>query len=193
MGGRLSFAAASVLLGDEVRARGLVGGDGRRGGAVRDPGADRRARRLPYGPARPGALRMTTALPAYDAVVGPIRAMQDGPTAPSPATPPRRRPPSARRWTRSTRRCGYPSATTPPTRSRPRPRPFHVRVQRLGTDRPLSGVRCLVAEVVELQRDAEVGGLEHGDHGLEVVALLAVDPHGVALGLAADALRAPSP
>ena len=50
--------------------------------------------------------------------------------------------------------------------------------------------RVVVAEVLELHGDAEVGALEQCDHRLQVVALLAVDPDRVALGLAGDALRA---
>ena len=51
-------------------------------------------------------------------------------------------------------------------------------------------VRGSVAEVVELQGDAEVVLLQLGDHLLEVVALLAADPQLVALGLRLDALEA---
>ena len=46
----------------------------------------------------------------------------------------------------------------------------------------------LVAEVVELQRDLKVLTLEQTHHFLKVVALLAGDTNGVALGLAADSL-----
>src|SRR3954447_21550176 len=52
------------------------------------------------------------------------------------------------------------------------------------------GAGASVAEVVELQRDAEVAGLEVGDDRLQVVALLADHPELVALGLALDALEA---
>ena len=54
---------------------------------------------------------------------------------------------------------------------------------------PGERARCSVPEVLELERDAEVGGLERGHHRLQVVALLARHPHRVALGLARHALR----
>src|SRR5690606_10808163 len=43
-----------------------------------------------------------------------------------------------------------------------------------------------VAEVVELQRQLELGALEQRDRGLQVVALLAVDAQLVAVDLAVD-------
>ena len=55
------------------------------------------------------------------------------------------------------------------------------------SSRPGAGLgvrrRRLVAEVVELQGDAEVRFLAGGDDGLEVIALLARDPELIALGL----------
>ena len=48
---------------------------------------------------------------------------------------------------------------------------------------------ALVAEVLELQGDAEVAALQRRDDRLQVVALLAGDPQLVALGLGLDALE----
>ena len=50
------------------------------------------------------------------------------------------------------------------------------------------GQFSLVAEVVELQRNLKVLTLEQTHHFLKIVALLAGDTNGVALGLAADSL-----
>ncbi|MFT4864288.1 MAG: hypothetical protein ACI8RE_000468 [Ilumatobacter sp.] len=55
----------------------------------------------------------------------------------------------------------------------------------LGTPTTEPAVRtlgeCSVAEVVELQRNADVFGLEHGHHFLQVIALLALHANGFAL------------
>ena len=67
----------------------------------------------------------------------------------------------------------------PPRPDRPRRR-RHRRRHRL---EPAPRGGRLVPEVPELERDAEVVLLERGDHGLEVVALLAGDPELLALHL----------
>ena len=61
---------------------------------------------------------------------------------------------------------------------------------RRGLDRPQAR---LVAEVGELQRHAEVGLLQLGDDGLELVTLLAGHAHLLALGLALDPLQTHAP
>src|SRR5690606_27448014 len=100
------------------------------------------------------------------------------------------------RWTR----CAPGPSRTPPWRTdtgsarsppvpasagwRPAPRPCRGRSRRCGGVR--SSWPASVAEVVELQRDAEVGLAQQRDGVLQVVALLAVDPQLVAVDLAVD-------
>ena len=71
--------------------------------------------------------------------------------------------------------------THPPTEDRIAPPPRR--------EWELAG-RASVAEVLELQGDAEVAVLQRRDDGLEVVALLAGDAELIALGLGLDALQA---
>ena len=88
--------------------------------------------------------------------------------------------------------CASPSRTTAATStcSTPRASPASTSTPATTTDADAPGAVASVAEVVELQGDAEVDLLEAGDHGLEVVALLAGDPDLIALGLRLDALEA---